>query len=49
MHKLFLIMHATKTIFIDYVHMALIKLRVKFKPLAFQNFRAKVGKVQKTH
>ena len=29
--------------------MTLIKLHVKFKPLPLQNFRAKVGKVQKTH
>ena len=31
MHKLFLIMLATNTIFIDYVHMTLTKLNVKFK------------------
>ena len=44
MHKIFLIMLATNT---TLVHMTLIKLHVKFKPLPLQNFRAKVGKVQK--
>ena len=33
MHNLFLIMIATSTIFIDWVHMTLPKLHVKFKPL----------------
>ena len=33
MHKLFLIMLAINTIFIDKVHMTLIKLLVKFQPL----------------
>ena len=47
MHKLLLIMLATKTIIIDYVHMALIMLHVKFKPLPLKIFRAKVEKVQK--
>ena len=33
MHKLFLIMLAKNTIFIDELHMTLTKLHVKFKPL----------------
>ena len=49
MHNLFLIMLATNTNFIDYVHMTLIKLHVKFKPLTLKIFRATVEKVQKTH
>ena len=38
MHNLFLIMLATNTIFIDKVHMTLIKLHVKFKPLPLKIF-----------
>ena len=33
MHNLFLIVLATNTIFIHYVHMTLIMFHVKFKPL----------------
>ena len=49
MHKLFLIMLATNTIFINLVHMTLIKDHVNFKPLPLNIFRAKVEKEQKTH
>ena len=49
MHKQILIMLATNTILTDLVHMTLIKLHVKFKPLPLKILRAKVEKVQKTH
>ena len=49
MHKLFLIMLAKNTIFIDLVHMTLTKYHVKFKPLPIRIFRAKVEKERKTH
>ena len=49
MHKLSQIMIATNTIFIDWVHMTLIKFHVKFKPLPLKIFKLKVENVQKTH
>ena len=49
MHNLFLIMLATNTVFIDWVHMTLTKLHEKFKPLPLKIFRVKVEKVQKMH
>ena len=49
MYKLFLIMLATNTIFIDLVDMILAKLHVKLKPLPLKIFLAKMEKVHKTY
>ena len=47
MHNIFLIMLAANKIFIDYLHMTLKKLHVKYNPLHLEIFKAKVEKVQK--
>ena len=44
MHNLCLIMHATDTIFVDKVHITLLKLHVKFQTDPFKILLAKVDK-----
>ena len=48
MHKSSILMHATDTIFIHYVHIILTKLHEKLKHNPLKIFQAKMEKVQNT-